>query len=165
MEMYTVGLHEIYWSGLELPRVIRPHAHAMIPQTTDRKEKDGILVLYCIQYAGHMYMFLGALTYISKSNSLKLRFSGYLFTVPRGLFAMQVIPPKHIKLRFRLRTACQKKNSIAQSFQNLKKALRKSKRFENFTQAQIRENIKAPRHLALCGESAGDRWIPRTEGQ
>ena len=31
--------------------------------------------------------------------------------------------------------------------------------------AQIEENIKAPRHWPLCGEFAGDRWIPRTKGQ
>ena len=34
-----------------------------------------------------------------------------------------------------------------------------------FTQAQIRENIKALRHWRLCGEFTGDRWIPRTNGQ
>ena len=34
-----------------------------------------------------------------------------------------------------------------------------------FIQAQIKENIKAPRHLPLCGEFTGDRWIPRTNGQ
>ena len=27
---------------------------------------------------------------------------------------------------------------------------------------QIKENIKAPRHWPLCGEFAGDGWIPRT---
>ena len=27
-------------------------------------------------------------------------------------------------------------------------------------QAQIKENIKAPRHWPLCGEFTGDRWIP-----
>ena len=27
-------------------------------------------------------------------------------------------------------------------------------------QAQIKENIKAPRHWLLCGEFTGDRWIP-----
>ena len=31
--------------------------------------------------------------------------------------------------------------------------------------AQIKENIKAPRHRPLCGEFTGDRWIPRTNGQ
>ena len=31
--------------------------------------------------------------------------------------------------------------------------------------AQTKENIKAPRHWPLCGEFAGDRWIPRTNGQ
>ena len=31
--------------------------------------------------------------------------------------------------------------------------------------AQVRENIKAPRHWSLCGEFTGDRWIPRTKGQ
>ena len=36
---------------------------------------------------------------------------------------------------------------------------------EPFIQAQIKENIKAPRHLSLCGEFTGDRWIPRTNGQ
>ena len=34
-----------------------------------------------------------------------------------------------------------------------------------FIQAQIKENIKAPRHWPLCGEFRGDRWIPRTNGQ
>ena len=34
-----------------------------------------------------------------------------------------------------------------------------------FIQAQIKENIKAPRHWPLCGEFIGDRWIPRTKGQ
>ena len=29
-----------------------------------------------------------------------------------------------------------------------------------FIQAQIKENIKAPRHWLLCGEFTGDRWIP-----
>ena len=32
-------------------------------------------------------------------------------------------------------------------------------------QAQIKENIKAPRHWPLCGEFTGGRWIPRTKGQ
>ena len=31
--------------------------------------------------------------------------------------------------------------------------------------AQIKENIKAPRHWPLCGEFTGDRWITRTKGQ
>ena len=31
--------------------------------------------------------------------------------------------------------------------------------------AQIKENIKAPRHWPLCGEFTGDRWIPRTKDQ
>ena len=31
--------------------------------------------------------------------------------------------------------------------------------------AQIKVNIKAPRHWPLCGEFTGDRWIPRTNGQ
>ena len=34
-----------------------------------------------------------------------------------------------------------------------------------FIQAQIEENIKAPRHWPLCGEFTDDRWIPRTNGQ
>ena len=34
-----------------------------------------------------------------------------------------------------------------------------------FTQAQIKENIIAPRHAPLCGEFTGDRWIHRTKGQ
>ena len=29
-----------------------------------------------------------------------------------------------------------------------------------FFQAQIKENIKAPRHWSLCGEFTGDRWVP-----
>ena len=32
-------------------------------------------------------------------------------------------------------------------------------------QAQIKENIKAPRRWPLYGEFTGDRWIPRTNGQ
>ena len=34
-----------------------------------------------------------------------------------------------------------------------------------FVQAQIKENIKAPRHWLLCGEFVGVRWIPPTKGQ
>ena len=34
-----------------------------------------------------------------------------------------------------------------------------------FIRAQIKENIKAPRHWPLCGEFTGDRLIPRTNGQ
>ena len=33
-----------------------------------------------------------------------------------------------------------------------------------FVHAQIKENIKAPRHWPLCGEFTADRWIPRTNG-
>ena len=36
---------------------------------------------------------------------------------------------------------------------------------EPFIPVQIKENIKAPRHWYLWGESIGDRWIPRTKGQ
>ena len=32
-------------------------------------------------------------------------------------------------------------------------------------QAQIKENIKAPRHRPLWGEFTDYRWIPRTKGQ
>ena len=34
-----------------------------------------------------------------------------------------------------------------------------------FIQAQMEENIKAPRHWPLCSEFPGDRWIPRTNGK
>ena len=34
-----------------------------------------------------------------------------------------------------------------------------------FVQAQINDNIKAPRHLPLWGEFTGDRWIPRIKAQ
>ena len=34
-----------------------------------------------------------------------------------------------------------------------------------FVQAQIKQNITAPRHWPLWGEFTGDRWIPRTKGQ
>ena len=34
-----------------------------------------------------------------------------------------------------------------------------------FIRAQIKKNIKAPRHWPLCGEFTGDRRIPRTNGQ
>ena len=33
-----------------------------------------------------------------------------------------------------------------------------------FVQAQIKENIEAPRHWPLWGEFTGDRWIPHTKG-
>ena len=36
---------------------------------------------------------------------------------------------------------------------------------QQFIQAQIKENFKAPRHWPLWGEFAGDRWIPCTKGQ
>ena len=36
---------------------------------------------------------------------------------------------------------------------------------QSFIQAQIKENIKAPRHWLLCREFTGDRWIPHTKGQ
>ena len=32
-------------------------------------------------------------------------------------------------------------------------------------QAQIKENLNAPRRWPLWGEFTGDRWIPRTKGQ
>ena len=34
--------------------------------------------------------------------------------------------------------------------------------YSPFIQAQIKENIKAPRHWPLCRKFTGDRWIPRT---
>ena len=34
-----------------------------------------------------------------------------------------------------------------------------------FIQAQIKENMKAPRHWTLWGEFTDHRWIPRTTGQ
>ena len=34
-----------------------------------------------------------------------------------------------------------------------------------FIQAQIKENIKAPRHWPLWGEITRDRWIPCINGQ
>ena len=34
-----------------------------------------------------------------------------------------------------------------------------------FVQAQIKENITAPRHWPLWGEFTADRWIPHTKGQ
>ena len=37
--------------------------------------------------------------------------------------------------------------------------------YSTFIQAQIKENIKGPRHWPLWGEFTGDRWIPRTKGQ
>ena len=36
---------------------------------------------------------------------------------------------------------------------------------QRFIQAQINEDMKAPRHWPLCVEFTGDRWIPRTNGQ
>ena len=32
---------------------------------------------------------------------------------------------------------------------------------QSLIQAQIKKNIKAPRHWPFCGELTGDRWIPR----
>ena len=37
--------------------------------------------------------------------------------------------------------------------------------FTMFIQAQMTENLKAPRHWLLWGEFTGDRRIPRTKGQ
>ena len=34
-----------------------------------------------------------------------------------------------------------------------------------FVQVKINENIKAPRHRPLWGESTDNRWIPLTKGQ
>ena len=34
-----------------------------------------------------------------------------------------------------------------------------------FFQTQIKENVKAPSHWPVRGESTGDRWIPLTKGQ
>ena len=36
---------------------------------------------------------------------------------------------------------------------------------QSLIKAQIKENVKAPRHWPLCGDFSGDRWIPRTNGQ
>ena len=36
---------------------------------------------------------------------------------------------------------------------------------QRFIRAQIKENIKAPRHWPLCEEFTGERWIPHTKGQ
>ena len=36
---------------------------------------------------------------------------------------------------------------------------------QTFIQAQIKENIKATRHLPLLGEFTGDRRIPHTKDQ
>ena len=35
----------------------------------------------------------------------------------------------------------------------------------SFVQAQINENMKAPRHWPLWGEITGNRWIPHIKGQ
>ena len=37
--------------------------------------------------------------------------------------------------------------------------------YSTFIKAQIKENIKVPRHWPLWGEFPDDRWIPRTKGQ
>ena len=34
-----------------------------------------------------------------------------------------------------------------------------------FFYAQIKENIKAPRHWLMWGEFTGDQWIPSTKGR
>ena len=36
---------------------------------------------------------------------------------------------------------------------------------QTFVQAQIKENINAPRHWPLWREFTDNRWIPRTKGQ
>ena len=36
---------------------------------------------------------------------------------------------------------------------------------QRYIQAQLKENIKAPRHWPLCVEFTGDRWFHRTKGQ
>ena len=36
---------------------------------------------------------------------------------------------------------------------------------EPFVQAKFKENVKAPRHWSLWGESTDDRWIPFSRGQ
>ena len=36
---------------------------------------------------------------------------------------------------------------------------------ERFVQAQIKENIKAPRRWPFLGESTSDQWIPHTKDQ
>ena len=36
--------------------------------------------------------------------------------------------------------------------------------YSTVVQAQIKENIEAPRHWPLWGESTGDWWIPLTKG-
>ena len=36
---------------------------------------------------------------------------------------------------------------------------------QSCAQAQIKENIKVPRHWPLWGESTSDWWIPLTNGQ
>ena len=36
---------------------------------------------------------------------------------------------------------------------------------QSFIQAQIKQNIKAPRQWPLGGEFTGDQWIPRTKDQ
>ena len=34
-----------------------------------------------------------------------------------------------------------------------------------FNQAQVKENVKAPRHWPFWEEFTGDQWITRTKGQ
>ena len=34
-----------------------------------------------------------------------------------------------------------------------------------YSGADLKKNIKDPRHWPLCGEFTGDRWILRTNGQ
>ena len=36
--------------------------------------------------------------------------------------------------------------------------------YSTVIQAQVKENIKAPRHWPMCEEFTGDRWIPLTKG-
>ena len=43
-------------------------------------------------------------------------------------------------------------------------AMASQKFTQTFVQAQIKENIKAPRHWPLWGEFTADRWIPRKKG-
>ena len=59
------------------------------------------------------------------------------------------------------------KNHLSDVIMNSMRLKSPASRFfpEPFVQAQIKENIKDPRHWPLWEEFTGDRWIPRTQGQ
>ena len=81
-----------------------------------------------------------------------------LFHVPRLAFVWAVVSPT-IYMTTALRHYCDViMGAMASQITSLTIV------YSTFIQAQIKENIKAPRHSPLGGEFTGDRWIPCTNG-